>query len=88
MTLLSPALAGRFFITSATWEAQYRLLGIKKKKMQTNLFIKQKLTHRKQTYEYQRWEEVGRIWGLTYTCWVHLVAQMVKNLPATQETLV
>ena len=32
MTLLSPALAGRFFISSATWEAQYRLLGIKKKK--------------------------------------------------------
>ena len=53
-----------------------------------NLFIKQKLTHRKQTYKYQRWEEVGRIWGLTYTCWAHLVAQMVKNLPATQETLV
>ena len=55
--------------------------------MQMNLFIKQKLTHRKQTYEYQRWEEVGRIWGLTYTRWAHLVAQMVKNLPATQETL-
>ena len=32
MTLLSPALAGRFFISSDNWEDQYRLLGIKKKK--------------------------------------------------------
>ena len=67
-----------------------------KKRMKQNLFSKQKETQRygRQIYGYKRGKRGGRIiWNLRLTdihCYIQnrasLIAQLVNNLPAGQET--